>query len=59
MSKESAASYDMAEFDQSAIFLYLEDGHDQEQQRRMLWKKFSLLSLFVSRTPEMLYTLKS
>lgn len=37
MSKEeSAASYDMAEFDQSAIFLYLEDGHDQEQQRQTL-----------------------
>jgi len=35
MSKESA-SYDMAEFDQSAIFLYLEDGHDQEQQRQTL-----------------------
>jgi len=41
MSKEST-SYDMAEFDQSAIFLYL-DGHDQEQ-RRMLPKKSSLLS---------------
>ncbi|XP_072148272.1 transcription factor TGAL7 isoform X2 [Setaria viridis] len=39
MSKESA-SYDMAEFDQSAIFLYL-DGHDQEQ-RRMLSKNLSL-----------------
>ncbi|GJM99735.1 hypothetical protein PR202_ga16862 [Eleusine coracana subsp. coracana] len=40
MSKESASSYDMAEFDQSAIFLYL-DGHDQasiQEQRRMLSK---------------------
>ncbi|XP_039794579.1 transcription factor TGAL7-like isoform X2 [Panicum virgatum] len=33
MSKESA-SYDMAEFDQSAIFLYL-DGHDQEQRQTL------------------------
>ncbi|KAJ1288567.1 hypothetical protein BS78_02G097800 [Paspalum vaginatum] len=32
-SKESA-SYDMAEFDQSAIFLYL-DGHDQEQRQTL------------------------
>ncbi|TVU11137.1 hypothetical protein EJB05_44704 [Eragrostis curvula] len=38
MSKESASSYDMAEFDQSAIFLYL-DGHDQasiQEQRQTL-----------------------
>jgi len=32
-SKEST-SYDMAEFDQSAIFLYL-DGHDQEQRQTL------------------------
>jgi hypothetical protein len=40
-SKEST-SYDMADFDQAAIFLYL-DGHDpqsiQEQRRRLLKKK--------------------
>uniref|UniRef100_A0A8R7UEU7 Uncharacterized protein n=1 Tax=Triticum urartu TaxID=4572 RepID=A0A8R7UEU7_TRIUA len=44
MSKEST-SYDMADFDQTAIFLYL-DGHDpqsiQEQRRKFSEKKTHL-----------------
>jgi hypothetical protein len=47
MGKEST-SYDMADFDQAAIFLYL-DGHDpqsiQEQRRRLLKRKKKPLNI--------------